>query len=136
MKKTLQALRALSPAQKEIMEVLWERGELAASEVRTILSESREIARNTVRTMLERMEEKGWITHREIGRTFLYSPSQPRQATVTQKVREVLESVCGGSPEMLVNALLDSRGLTRIELVRIRSILDDAQAKKSTKKES
>ena len=86
------------------MEVLWERGALAASEVRDILSTRRDISRNTVRTMLERMEGKGWVTHREIGRTFLYAPAQLRQATATQKVREVLDSVCGGSPEMLVNA--------------------------------
>jgi BlaI family transcriptional regulator, penicillinase repressor len=136
MKQPRHSLPELSPAQREIMDVLWDRGALAASEVREILSTRREIARNTVRTMLERMEGKGWVTHREIGRTFLYAPAQPRQATVTQKVRDVLDSVCGGSPEMLVNALLDSRGLTRNELARIRSILDDAQAKKATKKES
>ncbi|HEV8000295.1 MAG TPA: BlaI/MecI/CopY family transcriptional regulator [Planctomycetaceae bacterium] len=136
MKQPRHILPELSPAQREIMDVLWDRGALAASEVREILATRRDISRNTVRTMLERMEGKGWVTHREIGRTFLYAPAQPRQATVTQKVREVLDSVCGGSPEMLVNALLDSRGLTRDELARIRSILDDAQAKKATKKES
>jgi predicted transcriptional regulator len=117
------------------MEVLWEHGPLAASEVREVLSKRRDVSRNTVRTMLERMEGKGWVAHREIGRTFLYSPAQPRQATVTQKVRDLLDNVCGGSPETLVNALLDSRGLTRQELARIRSILDDARATRSSKKE-
>jgi len=136
MRKTLLQLPDLSPAQKEIMQILWERGELAASEVRTILSDRRKIARNTVRTMLERMEEKGWLTHREIGRTYLYSSAQPRQATVAQKVIEVVDGVCGGSPEILVSALLDSRGLTSEELTRIRSILDDAKARKSIKKGS
>ena len=33
---------------------------------------------DTVRTLLERMEEKGWITHHEDGRTFLYSAAQIR----------------------------------------------------------
>jgi BlaI family penicillinase repressor len=136
MKPSLRRLPELSPAQKEIMEVLWERGALAASEVRSILSQRRKIARNTVRTMLERMEEKGWITHREIGRTYLYSAAQPRQVTVAQQVIEVLDGVCGGSPETLVNTLLDSRGLTKRELARIRAILDDAKANRSTKKEA
>ena len=135
MKSPRHILPELSPAQREIMEVLWERGPLAASEVREILSQRRDVSRNTVRTMLERMERKGWVAHREIGRTFLYSPAQPRQATVTQKVRDLLDNVCGGSPEMLVNALRDSRGLTRQELARIRSILDDARAERSSKKE-
>jgi len=135
MKQPRRSLPELSPAQREIMDVLWEHGALAASEVRDILSTRRDVSRNTVRTMLERMEGKGWVAHREIGRTFLYSPAQPRHATVTQKVGDLLDNVCGGSPEMLVNALLDSRGLTRDQLARIQSILDDAQANRSTKKE-
>jgi BlaI family transcriptional regulator, penicillinase repressor len=130
MKRSLKRLRDLSPAQREIMQIIWERGELAASEVRGILSQKRRIARNTVRTMLERMEEKGWLKHREIGRTYLYSSAQPREATITQRVLEVVEDVCGGSPETLVNALLDSRSLTTGELARIQSILDDAKAPK------
>lgn len=124
-------LPELSPAQREIMEILWECGELAASEVRTILSRKRTIARNTVRTLLGRIEEKGWLTHRALGRTYLYSPAQARQASIAQKVIQILDGICGGSPETLVNALLDSRGLTRGELARIRSILDDATNRSS-----
>ncbi len=79
------------------------------------------------------MEEKGWITHREEGRTFLYSAAQPRQATIGQKVREVVETVCGGSAETLVTALLDYRGLSSGELERIRQMLAQARATKGKK---
>jgi len=121
-------LPELTPAQSEIMEIIWERGELRASEVRRLLSRTRLVARNTVRTLLERMEEKGWITHREEGRTFVYSAAQPRQATIGQKVQKVIETVCGGSPEALVTALLDYRGLSSAELERIRGMLAKARA--------
>lgn len=119
---------ALSPAQREIMEIVWEAGEVSVSQVREILSNQRDVARNTVRTLLERMEQKGWLTHRQDGRTFRYSAALPRQATITQKVTEVIDNVCGGSPETLVTALLDYHSLTDAELVRIRALLD-----KSTK---
>ncbi len=97
-------LPELTPAQGEIMEIIWDCGEVSASEVRRILARTREVARNTVRTLLERMEEKGWITHREEGRTFLYAAAQPREATIGQKVQEIVETVCGGSAEALVTA--------------------------------
>ena len=73
MSKKRVELPELTPAQGEIMDIVWQRGEVSASEVRRVLSRTRAVARNTVRTLLERMEEKGWITHREDGRTFLYS---------------------------------------------------------------
>lgn len=128
------ALRELSQSQREIMEIVWDRGEVSAVEVRDILSQKRDLAKNTVRTLLDRMEEKGWLKHREDGRTYLYSAAQPREASIGQKVLEVVEHVCGGSPEELVTALLDYRGLSPQELKRIRSMLDEAQATRPPQK--
>ena len=121
-------LPGLSQSQREIMEIVWDRGEVSAVEVRDILSKKRDLAKNTVRTLLDRMEEKGWLKHREDGRTYLYSAAQPREASIGQKVLEVVEHVCGGSPEELVTALLDYRGLSPQELKRIRTMLDEAKA--------
>ncbi len=117
------------------MEVVWEQGEVSASAVREILAgQNRDVARNTVRTLLERMEEKGWLTHRQQGRTYLYSATHPREATTGSRVLEVLDQICGGSPEALMTALIDYRGLTAAELDRIRGMLDAAQPKSKTKK--
>ena len=127
-------LPGLSQSQREIMEIVWQRGEVSAVEVREILSKKRELAKNTVRTLLDRMEEKGWLTHREDGRTYLYSAAQPREASIGQKVLEVVEHVCGGSPEELVTALLDYRGLSPQELKRIRTMLDEAKATRPRQK--
>ena len=117
---------ALSGAQAEIMELVWKHGELAASRVRELLGESRPVARNTVRTLLERMEAKGWLKHREDGRTFLYSAATPRAASIGRRVVEVLDQACGGAPEAMMSALLDYRGLSAAELDRIREMLDAA----------
>jgi BlaI family penicillinase repressor len=129
-------LPGLTPAQGEIMDIIWDCGEVSASDVRRILSRTRAVARNTVRTLLERMEEKGWIRHREEGRTFLYAAAQPREATIGRKVQEVVETVCGGSAEALVTALLDYRGLNAGELMRIRKMLAEARATRKEKGDS
>lgn len=128
MGKRKHQLPQLSPAQREIMEIIWQLDEVSVSDVRAKLSETRPVARNTVRTLLERMEEKGWLTHREQDRTYHYRATQPRRATVGEKVIEVVEQLCDGSPEALVAALLDYRGLSKPELQRIRRLLDAAQS--------
>ena len=127
-------LPGLSKSQREIMEIVWEHGEVSAVEVRAILSKKRDLTKNTVRTLLDRMEEKGWLKHREDGRTYLYSAAQPREASIGQKVLEVVEQVCGGSPAELVTALLDYRGLSPHELKRIRTMLDEAKATRPSQK--
>ncbi|WP_339735292.1 BlaI/MecI/CopY family transcriptional regulator [uncultured Gimesia sp.] len=115
----------LSAAEQEVMEVVWDRGEVTAREAREALS--RDVARNTVRTLLERMEEKGWVTHREVGRAFVYRAARPREESIGRKVREMVDTVCGGSTETLVAALLDYRGLRPGELERIRKMLKEAK---------
>jgi BlaI family transcriptional regulator, penicillinase repressor len=115
----------LSAAEREVMEVVWERGEVTAREARDALR--RDVARNTVRTLLERMEEKGWVTHREVGRAYVYRATRPREESIGRKVRDVIDTFCGGSPETLVAALLDYRGLRPGELQRIRKMLQDAK---------
>lgn len=119
----------LSPAQQEIMEIIWEKGEVAAVEVRQLLAGGRELARETVRTMLERMEDKGWLEHRVVGRTFFYSAAVARGATAGQKVIELIDTVCGGSPERLMTALLDYRGLSSEEADRIEAMIKQARNK-------
>lgn len=122
----------LSPAQREIMEVVWEHTEVSASKVRELLSKHREVARNTVRTLMERMEAKGWLTHRVDGRTYLYSAAVARKASIGQKVHQIVNELCGGQPEQLVNALLEYRGLNAAELRKIQALLDNAR--KNSKK--
>ncbi len=126
--------RSLSAAQREIMEIIWQRGELSAFEVRKVLAQRREIARETVRTLLARMEEKGWVTHRVVGRTYFYSAAIPQEANLSQRVLEIVDTLCGGSAERLVTALLDHRGLTDEEADRIQAKIDAARETKSKRR--
>ena len=124
----------LSSAQLEIMEIVWDRGEVAVSEAWDILSAGRPVARNTVLTTLMRLEGKGWLTHRTVGRTFFYSATRPRTATMGQMVRQLVDTTFGGSAEGLVMALLEDRGVTKEEADRIRAMLDEAEPGKRRKK--
>jgi BlaI family transcriptional regulator, penicillinase repressor len=120
----------LSPAQREIMEIVWDKGEVAAVEVRELLADGRQLARETVRTMLQRMEEKGWLTHRVVGRTFFYSAAVARSGAVGQRVVDLIDTVCGGSPERLMTALLDYRGLSAEEAKRVEALIQKSKRKK------
>lgn len=118
----------LTAAQREIMEVVWQQGEVTVAGVRTALAAHRNVARNTVQTMMLRLEERGWLAHREVGRAFMYRAARPREESIGQRVREIVNNLCGGSPETLVAALLDYRGLRPGELERIRKMLDEAKS--------
>jgi predicted transcriptional regulator len=117
----------LTAAQREIMELVWQRGEVTVSEVRDALAGRRELARNTVQTMMVRLEERGWLRHREDGRTFVYSANRPRTASLGARVAQMVDRLFAGSPEEMVTALIEYRGLTAGEAERIRQMIERAE---------
>ena len=121
----------LTTAQREIMEIVWESGEVTVADVRAALSVSRDVARNTVQTMMVRLEERGWLTHREDGRTFVYSAKLARKASLGAKVSQMVDRMFSGSPEEMVTALIEYRGLTAEEAKRIREMINKADKRQS-----
>ena len=122
--------KALSAAQLEVMGVVWELEEASVAEVWKALSKSRKIARNTVQTTLVRLEEKGYLTHREVGNAFRYSATKAPQNTVREMLRSLLTHAFKGSTEGLVMALLEESSPSAEELKRIRKTLGQLQKQK------
>lgn len=125
----------LSAAQQEIMEIVWGHDEITVTEVQHRLLElGRNLARNTVQTLIVRMEEKGWLVHRTVGRTFFYSAAQPKNVSLGNEVKQLLENSFQGSAEQLVNSLLENYSLKKGEAERIRKILDAADKNRNKRR--
>jgi len=120
-------LPPLSEAQLEIMNVVWDLGEASVADIWELLSKQRSISRNTVQTVMTRLSEKGWLKHRKRGRAFLFKASAPRDSTLRVLVNRLVETAFSGSAEGLVLAMLEGRGLSDEEAVRIRKLIHDAK---------
>ena len=123
----------LTQAQREIMEVVWDQEEVTVTQVRDKLATKRDVARNTIQTMIVRLEERGWLKHRTEGRTFWYSANRPRTASLGAKVAQMVDRLFAGSPEEMVTALMEYRGLSADEADRIREMIDVAERNSSKK---
>ena len=124
----------LSAAQLEVMNIVWERGETSISEVWQELRQRRKIARATMQTVITRLEEKGWLRHREIGQTFIYSSLFSKDSVQGRLVNNLLDTAFGGSLEGLVWALLKNREVSPAEARRIQLMIDDAKKKRGKRR--
>jgi predicted transcriptional regulator len=130
-KSKRRALPPLSDAQLEIMQVVWQGSEVTVTDVWSVLARRRPVARNTVLTLMDRLEKKGWLKRRADAPTYRYSATVPRDATLGQVVRRLVNAAFGGSAEDLVLALLEGRGVSDDEARRIRELIDNARRKSS-----
>src|SRR5207249_577105 len=118
---------SLSPAQLEIMNVVWDRGEVGVAEIWQELSSRRAVARNTVQTMLSRLHAKGWLRHRQDGNAFYYSAAQPRRRVLGRLVAKLVDTAFAGSASGMVLSLLEEGHLSKEEARRIRAMIDAAE---------
>jgi BlaI family transcriptional regulator, penicillinase repressor len=116
----------LSEAQFEIMDVLWEKKEATVSDVLDSINASRKetLQRTTILVQLNRLEEKGWINHRQEGKAFFYYPCREREEAVAEITENFKERIFGGSVADLVKCLFNSKNISKHEIAELRKLLD------------
>jgi predicted transcriptional regulator len=116
-----------TPAELEILRVLWQRGASTVREVHTTLCAERTTGYTTVLKLLQIMAEKRLVTRDEGQRAHVYSARLPQDQTQRQLVRDLLERAFGGSAEGLVMQALAAKKVPAAELARIRALLDELE---------
>ena len=127
--KKKQKTPPLSEAQREIMNLIWDRGEMGVADVWRVLSTRRPVARNTILTLITRLAEKRWLEARRVGNAFRYTAARPREEARAEQLRHLVNTVFEGSAEGLVMTLLDSGSLTPDESRRIQAMIAKANRK-------
>src|SRR6202789_660663 len=110
----------LTEAELRLMKLLWARGESAVADLVAAIPEGEALAYTSVLTTVRILEQKGYVTHRQQGRAFLYSPCVAEDDASRSEIRHVLERFFGNSRERLVLSLLGDDELTADELKRLK----------------
>lgn len=108
------------------MKILWTRGESTVAEMVAAAQDDGQLAYTSVLTTVRILEDKGYVTHRQEGRAFLYSAAVAEQEASRSEVRHVLQRFFGNSREKLVLALLGDDDISPEELKRLKEAIAGA----------
>ena len=118
-----------TPAELEILDVLWARGASTVRDVHALLDASRPTGYTTVLKLLQIMTDKRLVVRDETQRAHVYQPRASRESTQTRLVAELADRAFGGSAMALAMRAIGSRKATRAELAEIRRLLDEAEGR-------
>src|SRR4051794_9451654 len=97
----------LSRRERQILDIVYARGEATAAQVVAEIPDAP--TKTSVRTLMRILEEKGHLTHRQEGQSYIYRPSQARAKAGQSALRRVLRTFFSGSiQEALASHLADS----------------------------
>lgn len=123
--------RDLSRRERQIMDVLFQRGRATANEIHAALPDPPSYS--AVRAALSVLERKGHIRH-EIDRLrYVWTPRVTRDRARRSELRRVVRTFFEGSIEQAVAALLDEAALKLDDQgkARIRALIEKAEERQS-----
>lgn len=118
----------ISEAEHAVMEVLWERAGLTATEVCDAVCKQRDWSLATVKTLLSRLVGKNAIAAQPDGRRFLYSPLIARSDYIGGESRRLVDRLFGGSASSLFAHLAQQEALTDDDLAEMEALLKELKS--------
>lgn len=89
----------LAPFELDCMNALWPLEEATVRQVQEALSSRRPRAYTTIMTILDRMAQKGVVTRRKVGRTYVYRANLSPADAKEKAIEQVVAGFFGGSRE-------------------------------------
>jgi len=118
----------LGELELEVMQIVWDTGEITAEQVREKLPRSAK--ESTVRTVLSRLEDKGYLTHSVDGRTFVFRAAEARQDVAARAVGRIVDWFCKGSVEEVLVGMADARMVDAKTLEELAKRIKAAKARR------
>ena len=117
--------RHLSRRERQIMDVVYQRGQAGAAEVLAALPDPPSYS--AVRALLRVLEEKGHLRHRREGPRYVFRPTVPREKARRSALARVVRTFFDGSTPAAAAALLDESRLSPADLDRLQALIARAR---------
>ena len=119
-------LPRLTPAEFEIMVIIWNVSEMTVTQVMKQINASHEkaLSRSTIQVQIQRLTEKGWLNCQGQGKTFLYSAAVERSEASASIVEDVKKRVFGDSCTELVQTLLDHSSISSKDIADLKNLIN------------
>ena len=119
-------LSSLPPREREIVDILYERGASTVIEIGEALPA--ELSGSAIRAMLKRLEAKGFVAREASERGFVYAPSVSDKAARKSALSQVVRVFFNGSPTSAAAALLGMQdGMSASELDELEQMIAKAR---------
>jgi len=119
------ALPKPTPAELDLLQVLWPLGSATARRVHEeIVKERPEVTYATVLRLMQIMHGKGLLIRDESERSHVYAPAQAQESLQTNLLKDLMQRAFAGSAKALVLAALKS-GISKKERDEIEQLLKD-----------
>ena len=120
---TKRKLPAVSPAETEVLRLVWQLDKATVQEVCANLPAKRKITYATVQTLLRRLERKGYLKHHIEGKAHVFFASVKSEKVIKRKVSDFLDRLFGGDPVPLMQYLAEHGKINANDIDKLKELI-------------
>lgn len=121
-------LEQLTEGEERIMQALWSLGEGSVNDVLAVLPAPKP-KYTTVATFIKLLGNKGYVTHRAEGKSYIFTPAVSRDDYVRKRMRTMLQNYFDGSFTRMVSFFSEHENLTTQEMDEIQKLMEEIRQK-------
>ncbi len=121
---TKRRLPAVSPAETEILRLVWQLDKATVQEVCNKLPVKRKITYATVQTLLRRLERKGYLRHHIRGKAHVFFAAVKSEKVIKRSVSDFLDRLFGGDPVPLMQYLAEHGKIDADDIEKLKRLTD------------
>jgi BlaI family penicillinase repressor len=122
-------MKELTKAEEQVMQILWEIEKGFVKDIISLMEEPKP-AYNTVSTIVRILETKGFIGHKEYGKSHRYFPLIKKKDYSRERMNEMVKNYFGDSASQLVSFFTKQKKMNIREADEIIKLLEDLKTKK------
>lgn len=118
----------ISDAEWQVMKIIWMQGEQTSTDLIRVLAERFDWSKSTIQTLLARLVEKGCLTRKKEGKSFVYSALLTLDQSRDLLVQDIKDKVCSRRIRNLLADLIVECEFTQTDLEDLEAVISEKKS--------
>ncbi len=120
---------SLSNAEEQLMQYLWKQKKAVAKDLINAYEDPKP-ATTTIATLLKRMQDKGFVAYKQVGRSREYFPLVKKKDYFSKHVHGLIKNFFNDDATQFASFFTETTNLSKPELEKLKKMIDQQIQKK------
>ena len=114
----------LSKAEEEVMQILWKKEKAIMMDILEAYPEPKP-ANTTIATLLKRIQDKGFVSYTQVGRSREYFPLVKKNAYFSKQMNGMIKKFFNNSASQFASFFTEEANMSKEELEDLKKLIDN-----------
>lgn len=123
--ETQQHTEAITPAEWELMRIIWTVGSIPTRDIIVLMQQKRDWSESTIKTLLSRLTKKGFLATERENRKFIYHAVIPENQAMDDSAAQLFDHLCSMKKGKALINLVRDQAMSKTDIRAMIAVLEE-----------